>query len=197
MYMRPLRVTLLLCITVIAAAQQPSQPKLAVTPLTSEQIAVYRAFLADYNSGSKRVLNVANITDPFEPDTDPMISDDKNGRDTCLRAFPPHINVSEVHLLPSDLESAQIRLVNPTKHKLADPGDNIRSPQDVDAAVEAGFDHGLMTLSEVVFYTQHGIAAFSYSFVCGRLCGNGGIAVYQFRNGQWKRSTRRCSGWES
>jgi hypothetical protein len=128
--MRSLSATLLLCITVVAAAQQPSQPKFSATPLTPDQIAVYRAFFAGYNSGSKSPLNVANITDPFEPDTDPMVSDDKNGRDTCLQGFPRHIRASDVHLLPVELASASIRLVDPTKHKLADPGDNIHRPQD-------------------------------------------------------------------
>jgi len=195
--MRSFSALLLVCITAIAQTQQPSQPKLSSTPLTSEQVAVYRAFLADYNSGSKNPLNVANVTDPFEPDTDPMVSDDKNGRDTCLRTFPPHIRASDVHSLPSDLASAGIRLVDPTKHKLADPGDNIRSPQDVDSAVDAGFAAALMTLSEVVFDTQHHLAALNYSFVCGRLCGNGGIVIYELRDGHWKRSTRRCSSWVS
>jgi len=192
--MRSFSTTLLLCVTAIIRAQQPSPPKLSTNPLTKDQIAVYRAFLADYNSGSKSPLNVANITDPFDSNTD---SDEKSGRDSCLRAFPHHISASEVHLLPGEFASAKIRLVDPTKHKFADPGDYIHSPQDVDSAVEAGFAHGLMTLSEVVFDTPHGFAAFSYSFTCGRLCGNGGTVIYQLRRGRWERSARRCSSWMS
>ena len=91
--MRSFSATFLLCITVIAGAQQPSQPKLSATPLSPDQIAVSRAFLANYNSGSKSSLNVANIADPFEPDTDPMVSDNKNGRGTCLLWDFPAISV--------------------------------------------------------------------------------------------------------
>jgi hypothetical protein len=181
----------------VAMAQDPAQPKLSTKPLTADQIAVYRAFLTDYQSGSKSQLNVANITDPFQPDSDPMQSDGKSGRDSCMKAFPSHIGATEVHLLPNEFTSAKVRLVDPTQHKLADPGDSIRRPQDVDAAVEAGFAAALMTLSEVVFDGQHHLAAFSYSFVCGRLCGNGGTVIYELRNGRWRRSARRCSSWVS
>jgi hypothetical protein len=188
---------LLLCLTTFAVAQQTTPPKLSATPLTTDQIAIYSAFLADYQSGSKTSLNVANTTEPFQPDTDPMLSDSKNDRDSCLRSFPAHVSATEIHLLPDVLTNVHVRLVDPAKHKIADPGDSIRRPQDVDAAVEAGFAAALMTLSEIVFDTQHGFAAFSYSFVCGRLCGNGGTVIYERHNGGWKRSARRCSSWIS
>jgi hypothetical protein len=193
--MRSFSALIVLCIVTAAAGQEP-KPKLATTPLTLDQIAVYRAFLSDYNAGSKGALNVADITDTFEPDTDSMLSSD-NRRDDCLRQFPAKIHASEVHLLPDSLATAHVRLVDPAKHKIADPGDAIHSPADVDSAVEAGFAAALMTLSEVVFDTQRHRAAFSYSFVCGRLCGNGGIVIYNLQNGHWTRSSRRCGSWVS
>jgi len=194
--MRSICKLLFCCVATLAAAQDSAPPKLSATPLSADQIAVYRAFLTNYTAGSKRTLNVANITETFEPDTDSMLSSG-NRRDSCLSQFPAKVHATEVHLLPDSVTTTQVRLVDPTKHKLADPGDAIQTPSDVDSAVDAGLAAGLMTLSEVVFDTQHHRAAFSYSFVCGRLCGTGGIVIYNLQNGRWTRSSRRCGGWVS
>jgi hypothetical protein len=54
-----------------------------------------------------------------------------------------------------------------------------------------------MTFSAVVFDKTHTKAAFTYSFVCGGLCGNGGAIVFEKAAAGWQRSSRQCGVWMS
>ena len=49
----------------LAAVAQDTEPnpKVSDAPLTSEQIAIYRAVLGGYLKGSGRVLKLANLTE--------------------------------------------------------------------------------------------------------------------------------------
>jgi hypothetical protein len=106
--------------------------------------------------------------------------------------------VDTVHKLPAELSKAgKINLVDPKKHKLKDPGAAIHNGTSVDQAVTAGFASGLFTFSEIVFDSDHKLAAFRYSFVCGILCGNGGTVIYELKDGKWSPTKRRCSSWIS
>jgi hypothetical protein len=90
-----------------------------------------------------------------------------------------------------------VRLVDPDKHKLRDPGTSIREGQSVDDAVDAGFAAGLFTFSEIVFDNSHTHAALSYSFNCGSLCGHGGTVVFTKEGNRWKRAKHDCAYWMS
>lgn len=90
-----------------------------------------------------------------------------------------------------------IRLIDPKHWKPSDPGGAIGKTKSVEQAVQNGFDHGLLTLSEIVFDKQHKIAVFSYAFYCGSLCGSGSVVVFLKSNGEWVQSKKQCGGWIS
>jgi hypothetical protein len=183
------------CIIVLylagAHAQSEPKPNLLRVPLTSEQASIYSSFLAGWNGGSRAVLNVAQSTEPLVVDDD--------DRKACLRSFihaeliTPVIHSLSVNDFPKD----QVRLVDPKTYQRLDPGDAIRNGEPVDRAVDAGIAAGLYTFSEIAFSASHTRAVFSYSFVCGRLCGSGGIVVYELNLGKWKQSKASCSRWVS
>lgn len=182
--------TSLLCCTAAAVvAQEPVQPKVSIKPLTEDQIAVYKAFLTDWQEGSKTPLNVANTTDQFQPERD-----DSQG---CVRGFPKNSGAIAVHLFPEQFADDRIHLLDPTKYKVAEVGDFTHRPEDLDSAVQAVIAAGLMRLSEVIFDHAHRLAALKFSFQCGQLCGHGGIVVYERWKGHWRRSKRSCSSWQS
>jgi hypothetical protein len=52
-------------------------------------------------------------------------------------------------------------------------------------------------MSEIAFDKEQGRALVSYSFVCGSLCGSGGVWLFEKVDGVWKKSERVCGGWIS
>jgi hypothetical protein len=181
----------LLAFCLSGAAQSTPKPKLTVEPLTSEQISIYRAFIADYDNGSKYILNMAQTTDTFEADSGDLAGCMKTFNKTNSRAMAAHSFPSDA--FPTD----KVHLVDPGKHEISDPGNAIGEGQSVDDAVEAGFKAGLFTFSEVVFDTAHTHAALNYTFHCGSLCGHGGTVVFIKARGIWKRSKANCGSWIS
>lgn len=181
-------------VVLTAIAQKPTVP-LSTQPLSADQVAIYKDFLSAYQSEDKDlkfVLNVAATTVPL------LIEDsDLKG---CARGIAKRDAAAagmSVHRLPAELEGAKAHLVDAKTHKINDPGDAIRKGQPVDNAVDAGFRAGLFTFSEIAFDSRHQLAAFSFSFHCGRLCGHGGLVIYELRNSKWSRSKRDCGGWVS
>ena len=189
------KVSLLSCVVVFcflySQAQSPQTPALSTTPLTQEQISIYREFLSGYNNGSKAILNVSKTTGTFE-----AVEGDLAG---CMKSFSKsNSRITTVHVFPSDTFPADhVRLVDPQKHKLRDPGTSIHQGQSVDDAVDAGFASGLFTFSEIVFDNSHNHAALNYSFHCGSLCGHGGTVVFTKEHDKWKQTKQSCGQWIS
>ena len=177
------------CSIAVAAAQEAAQPKLSAKALTRDQVAVYQAFLAGYQARSKHPLNVANVTDPFQPD-----KDDFQG---CMKTFPRNSCATEVHQFTDQFSPDIVHLVDPAKYKVASVGDFMQKNDDLDSAVTSAVAAGMMTLSEVLFDRPHHLAAISIDFQCGRLCGHGGTVLFELRKGHWNRSKRFCGGWQS
>jgi hypothetical protein len=59
----------------------------------------------------------------------------------------------------------------------------------------AGFQAGLLSVSEVAFDEAHQFAVFRFSFICGSLCGRGGTLVFVKVDGKWRKSDRACPLW--
>lgn len=78
-----------------------------------------------------------------------------------------------------------------------DPERGIAKGKSVNDAVEAGFENGLFSLSEVAFDKDHHYAVVSYKFWCGLLCGSGATLVFEKVGDEWKRTERQCGGWIS
>ena len=192
-------------ISLTAVTQEQDEipaPKLSTEPLTSEQIAIYRAVLKNYLKGSDGKLNLANTTEPF----DKSIS-------TCLEGIEENAIKKAslvVHRIePLLVQNTNIVLVDPDKQQTTieknDPQNLIKRSIDdhekvtddqLDQSVKQAFDTGLFRLSEIVFDKTYHHAVVSYSFVCGGLCGNGTRLILTKFAGGWK-VTKRCGGWVS
>lgn len=170
---------------------------LSSTPLSSDQIAVYRAFLSSYDNGSKTKLNLSNRTAAID------FSDLKPG-EGCLKQITLDQSAGQqIHTFNSEFgEFKNLILVDPEKQEKRirenDPGALIQKGVNVQDAVTAGFAAGLLTLSEVVFDKTGQYAVLTFSFHCGALCGNGGTLVFEkTSDGKWQKTKRQCSSWMS
>ena len=194
-------VLLVISLRTLAQENAPKQ-SMSDAPLTSEQIEVYRAALADYLKGSDGALNLASITEP-------LVASDT----ACLKGIDAKVtkeSISVVHKIGLPLvANTRIVLVDPDRQRKTirdnDPENLIRKAIDdhqkitdeqLDQAVETAFASGLFTLFEIVFDKEHRRAVVSYSFVCGGLCGNGNTLVLKKVGHNWKVA-KRCGGWVS
>ncbi|HLY98468.1 MAG TPA: hypothetical protein VKT33_05315 [Candidatus Angelobacter sp.] len=180
----------------LAQTEEP-KPMVSDDPLTSEQIAVYRAFLQGYNNGSGSTLNLANVTDIWG---DPSL-DVKQGQG-CLKGIHlENIKLAKSTVHRTDaLASANLIIVDPAKQneqvRRNDPSTALREgSKTVDDAVKDAFSSGLLTLSEIAFTKDHQWAVMSFSFHCGMLCGHGSVIVLHKNQGVWKITKRNCGGW--
>jgi hypothetical protein len=194
-------------LSVVAAAQDNApKPRVSKSPLTSEQVAVYRAVLEDYTKGNDGALNLANRTEPLE---EPGPFFDKG----CVKGLALENNaqsVPVVHqldravalnekmvLVDPDRQEKKIEENDPQKlvNRAIDDGERVTEKQ-LDSSVRQAFATGLFTLSEIVFDKQHRHAVLAYSFVCGGLCGHGKTLALKKVGQKW-RITKRCGGWIS
>jgi hypothetical protein len=165
-------------------------------PFSADEVAIYRGILERWNSDSRGLLNVSNTTFPIDRD----LSDCG-----CLKGIEPQTIVSAAHsfrILTGDvLGGKNIWLVDADKQAVIvqsnDPSNSIREGKSVDAAVNGAFSTGLFSMSEIAFDKEQRRALVSYSFVCGSLCGNGGVWLFEKVDGVWKKSERVCGGWIS
>ncbi len=172
------------------------RPIRARTLLSPDEIAIYRAVIDRWNSGPSKRLNVADRTFPL----DRALTDCE-----CLKNIDLHDLASAArsfHTLPSDvLPTETARLVDrdsQSKSVIAnDPNNSIREVSSIDAAVDRAFENGLFQLSEIAFDSQHRRALVGYSFVCGSLCGSGGVWMFEKLSGIWNKSEHSCGGWIS
>ena len=179
---------------VVGQETKESKPKVSDQPLAAEQLAIYRAILAGWVDDGKEPVHLAIQTVPLDED----IGDCAKG--IALEPGDP----KTVHRFRKEdlaqLGSAKIGLVDPEAQEKEvsdnDPGKAIRNGSSIDEAVRNGFNHGLVTLSEIRFEKNHESATVWYGFHCGSLCGNGGTAVIKRKDGVWKRISL-CSMWMS
>jgi len=190
-----------LALSLCVKAQDNLPQKLAPTktPLTNEQIEVYRAVLEDYRHGEKLRLNVDDLTElPLEADV------------VCAKFKPENDSLAVVHRLDArvarefqielvDAESQQKHIADNDPQNLVkgaiDEGKHVTDEQ-LDNAVRTAFAGGLFTFSEIGFDRGHRRAIVSYSFVCGSLCGHGNTLILEKTGGKWKVK-KQCGGWVS
>jgi hypothetical protein len=73
-----------------------------------------------------------------------------------------------IHIFAANIvESRAIRLVDPKKRKLKDPGKAIKNGESVGTAVAARFQAGLLSVSEITFDEAHKFAVFRFSLILG------------------------------
>lgn len=170
--------------------------KREISPLTADEVAIYKAVLERWNTKSRKPLNVADKTMPLGRD----ISDCECLKDIDVKSF---VNATRsFHVLQRNVvTSTSARLVKADSQssmvQTTAPSDSISNRSSVNAAVDKAFDSGLFELSEIAFDNEHRHAIVSYSFVCGPLCESGGVWLFEKVDGLWKKSERVCGGWVS
>jgi hypothetical protein len=165
-------------------------------PFSADEVAVYKSILDRWNSKSRSPLNVSNRTFPIDRD----LSDCG-----CLKGIGPENIASAAHtfhiLTGGVLDGKNIRLVDEDKQALIvqsnDPSKSIREGKSVETAVNSAFSTGLFSVSEIAFDKEHRRALVSYAFVCGSLCGSGGVWLFEKIDGVWRKSEHACGGWVS
>jgi hypothetical protein len=169
-------------------------------PLTPDEIAIYKAVIQQWISGSPRPLNVSTRTSPIPASLDSTALGDC----ACTIDIQPESLLSATRsyhqLIQDTLDVEKVRLVDPRKQATIvsnDPDNAMRRGKSANAAVEEAFTNGLFTLSEIAFDREHKHALVSYSFACGSLCGSGNTWVFEKVAGEWKKVNLACGGWVS
>jgi hypothetical protein len=176
------------------------KPVKSKEPLTTDEIAIYRAVLQQNAPQQSEYLNVSVRTHPLDP-TSP-----RSGLNAeCLQGIELQnlTNVSHsFHELTSNVLSGKnMKLVDPDKQaKIVhddDPDKTIPKERSVHRAVHRAFSTALFSLSEIAFDKERRHAAVSYSLWCGSLCGHGYTLIFEKVGSKWKKTDRRCGGWVS
>ena len=167
-------------------------PTLSKSPMTPDQIAVYRAFLISYLhvDSTPGNLNLAQRTSVFDPVKE---------YEECLdgiRFEKVGSSTSGVHRFDPQAVPSNIALVDAEEQKQTlyktDPHWIYRGNELVNETMEKAFAAGFLTLSEIAFDKKHRYAVFRYWFECWGLCGSGGTVIFGKQNGVWVMSKRSC-----
>jgi hypothetical protein len=141
-------------------------------PFTADEIAIYRDFLLHYPEQPSDLIGMRDTTVAFEA--------------SC--AFGPELS-------PPNLEipSYSGRQLPPEIMALTD-----EKTVTARMAAEGKLDSEWRThlrLSEIAFDSKHELAAFVFSSLQGK-GGTRGTAVYELKNGEWKRKGRILNVWQ-
>jgi hypothetical protein len=172
--------------------------KVSAQPLTAEELVIYRHVLAGWMGGGKSPLNLADLTSSLS------LEEGSEGK-ACARGLDMETFDSAVvhRIRPEDLAQlgrARLQLVEREAQQKQveenDPSQEIRNGKPIGDAVSNGFAHGYAWLSEIRFDKSRTHAVVAYGFHCGSLCGNGGSAIFEKVNGEWKFKSQ-CGNWIS
>jgi hypothetical protein len=182
----------------ISPQARADELKVSDQPLTAEELVIYKHVFAGWMGGGKSPLNLADLTSTLS------LEEGSEGK-ACARglemeAFDPAV----VHRIrPEDLAQlgrARLQLVEREAQQKQvednDPSKEIRNGKPIGDAVTNGFAHGYAWVSEIRFDQSHTHAVVAYGFHCGSLCGNGGSAIFEKVNGEWKLKSK-CGNWVS
>ena len=177
------------------------KPVKTTTPLTEDEIAIYRAVLQPNAPQGSEHLNVSVRTYPLDP-TSPMsgLSNAEGWQSIRLQNLAT-VAHSFHDLTPNVLSGSNMKLVDPAKQaKIVnnnDPSKTIRKGRSVQSSVRTAFSTALFSLSEIAFDKERRHAVISYSLWCGSLCGHGHTLIFEKVGNQWKKIDRSCGGWIS
>lgn len=184
--------------TVRANYQTPKvDQKLLKKQLSEDRLRVYSDFLKVWRRGDIPSLNIAMDLDAIEPSATSEEESCSQSLDTePMPKEPLHqFTLSDASKLGQGFVSLVDRDAQLKAVESFDPWNTIQHGADVDAAVRNGFSHGLFSFSEIQFDKTHEHAILTYSFYCGRECGNGGTVVLtRSEIGTWT-ITSRCHQW--
>jgi hypothetical protein len=173
----------------------PTQAAASGEPNAADVADIYVSFLKEWTDGGRQPVRVAREAKAPPPEELREFSHCAFGAEAVGSRWQPVRPVKDLRNSIGSL--SHVQLVDAVAWKPLDPGDLIAQGHPVESAVRAGFGHGLLTLSAIAFDTSRNTAAFSYSFVCGKLCGNGGTVLLERTPKGWTKSARECGRWIS
>jgi hypothetical protein len=170
-----------LMLSVMSGAQaEGSKPIVSKGPLTADQVAIYRAALADFKPAPGSTPQLANITVPLRRQHAPF--------EKCVAGIREPSERDErapIHKLDSSVVAGTgLPLVEPWEVPQMRHG-----PPGPKAA-----HLGLLALSEIGFDSEDLHAIVTYDFNCGGLCGHGKILALAKSEGEW-RINKICRRW--
>jgi hypothetical protein len=190
-----------MALSIKSAGSGHKRPIRNTTPLSTDEVAIYKAVLQRWVANDRTSLNVSARTFPLEEAS----SSSGISECECLQGMQVGSLLSAFHsfhnLTPDVLPGKNMRLVDANKQAIIvssnDPGKTIDRGNSVESAVKGAFATGLFSVSEIAFDSEHQHALVSYRFWCGSLCGSGATLVFEKVGGEWKSTDRMCGGWVS
>ena len=184
--------TLALCVEYTPAATNDH----AAMAAANEVAEIYKKFLNDWTEiGKTSSVNVAKMAQTPSPEDIKSFSICARKGATSNSQWLPAKGIDDLGDIVGKLP--YVHLVDLKEWKPDDPEDLASQKQSIESAVNASFAHGLMTVSAITFDESDKTAAFTYSFVCGSLCGSGGTVIFRRMPGGWIQSKQQCGGWVS
>ena len=156
---------------------------------------IYGAFLTQWKGKHDVLTNVANTV--ARPTTEDIAKYNACAGSASRQNVHWTTSTTDADIKNALVSLSRINLVDPEHWQAADPSTLIAEGQSVDTAVETGMANGLMTLSAISFDEMHHTAVFSFSFICGSLCGHGGIVMFKKTPKGWVQSRQLCGSWMS
>lgn len=180
------RLLALVLLAVIFVSISSAQKKTSLTssPLSMEQLNVYRAFLRNF--AVRPLRNLASTTVPLDLNGMP------EGR-PCLRGIQLtnlSVPLGTIHSFgPETTKGLDLRLVDSLEQaKLRQQRDAEKSR---DGAQTPGSSLNYVVLSEIAFDAKDQFAVVKYLLVCGDHCMSGATIVMKKVEGTWTTDSRR------
>lgn len=162
---------------------------------TADVAAVYHAFLDQWFGHERSVVLVARSAEPASSNDVAQFGQCSVDPADQHARWVDTVATKNLEKILGDLPN--LRFVDPNSWQPDDPGKRIAKGQPVDSAVATGVGHALLTLSAITFNDAHDRAAFTFSSVCGSLCGMGGTVIFKKTDKGWVRQESTCGNWIS
>jgi hypothetical protein len=163
-----------------------TKPVYNSSPLTEEQLSVYRGFLDKF--GALHIKNLSKITLPLDFDGFP------EGR-PCLKGIElenPSGALKTAHAFGSEItKGRELNLVDPLEQTKLLKQRNTASANQQKPAGRSENDLNFLVFSEIAFDTKHEFAVVKYHLVCGEHCDTGETLVMEKVDGRWATGSRR------
>jgi hypothetical protein len=180
-------VTSIFVVTVLAVACT-AQTKFAPSssPLTDEQLSVYRGFLDKL--AALHIKNLSSFTMPLDfngfPEGRPCLSgielENSSKALNTSHAFGPEIT-----------KERELNLVDSVEQMELFKQRGVASANQPKQAAQSESDLNFFIFSEIAFDTTHKFAVVKYLRVCGEHCDFGATLVLEKVGGRWTTSSRR------
>jgi hypothetical protein len=172
------------------ASDEPARPAVAISQIEQD---IYDAVLDSWLEKEQgRQLVNESLSPP------PSIGDREIGECSKGLGFPAlgQDQQTSRSLAGAKFSRSGIKLIDGSQWRANDPGQGIANGKPVDAAVNEGISHSLISFSQIDFSRDKTKALVQFSMVCGSLCGSGSTLLLRRTNGHWAVS-KRCGGWIS